>query len=447
MLDCVVVGAGLAGLSAALELVGRGKQVVVLEARERVGGRVESVLHDDQVIELGGQWLSPGNDAMLDLVQQAGLELTGPADGVLLIRSQGTVYRSEQAPDRGPSLSPFEMADLGQGVLRFRRLADRVVNDGAWALANGVWLAQPLIRWVKANLRTPAAQEAFGSVLRAAQGDGIEHPTLSQALAMNTNGTDLESLFAVSGGLQQRRVVGGLAQVGAYMAAQLGESLRLGTVVTRIEHDEHSVVVHTAGGDAFPARAVLVALPPWLGQRLEYDPPLPSWREDVVRRTSPGNVIKAMVIYSEPWWRASGLSGQMSADEGHVRVTFDVSDPDGPGVLTGFFEGIEAVTLSKRTSTLRERAFVDDLAAVFGDDAHRPHVYIDRDWAAEEFSRGCHGAHFSPGVWSVNGQLLAEPQGLVHFAGAEYAARFNGYLEGAVRSGRDEARAILRELA
>lgn len=446
VLDCVVIGAGLAGLTAATELVDRGLDVTVLEARQRVGGRVETVQHDGQVVDLGGQWVSPGHHLMLDLVQAAALELISPQEGDLLIRSQGEVYRSQAVPERNHSLTPFEMADLGQGILRFRRLAVRMVSDLAWAAANSAWLAQPLARWVRANLRTPAAQADFTGVLAAANGHGVDQIELSGALDLTNRGVDLESLFTVSGGLKHRRVLGGMAQLVEYLADGLGEHIQLGQVVIGIERGGAQVAVHTASGDRVCARRALVTLPPWLADPLGYDPPLPQWRAEVTHRTSPGNVIKAAAIYAKPWWRALGLSGQMSADEGPVRVTFDISDPGGRGVLMGFFEGAEAVALAGQATEERERVFVAALAEIFGAETTAPHGYIDRDWALERFTGGSHGAHFSPGVWTVNGQLLAEPVGLVHFAGSEYAAKSNGYLEGAVRSGLDEARVIARAL-
>ncbi len=446
MLDCVVIGAGLAGLVAADDLVVRGKQVIVLEARDRVGGRVQSSWVDGQLVESGAQWLSPGNEQMHELVREAGAELVGPQEGSLLIRSQGSVVRSQQSSGRGRSLSPFETADLGQGVARFRRLAQRISSDPTWAAANQTWLAQPLSRWIKTNLRTPAAQHDFSSALSTVLGALSSDIALGAALKAGESGVDLESLFTVSGGLKLRRVVGGMHQLTEHLADQVGDRLQLKTTVTGIEQSADTVIVHTAAGDQIEARFALVTMPPWLALQLDYLPQLPKWRYDTLARTTPGAAIKAVVIYETPWWRESGLSGQMSADEGTIRTTFDVTDPGGPGVLTGMLGGSEAVKMSRLGSEARERALINSLAAVFGPIARQDHKYLDHDWLADPFTQGCHTPHFSPGIWSMSGQLLAEPDGRVHFAGAEYAAKFNGYLEGALRSGREEAKAIARRL-
>ena len=441
-----MIGAGFAGLAAADDLIARGKRVVVLEARDRVGGRVQAMQLDGRFLDCGGQWITPGNEYMTQLVRQAGLELVGPQDGSLLIRSGGSVVRSQQQSATAQSLSPFETADLGQGVVRFRRLSERVVSDPTWTTTNKTWLNQPLSRWIKTNVRTPAAQQKFASALDGVLGTEDSDITLGAALRAARNGVDLESLFTVGGGLKLRRVLGGMHQLADHLSDQVGDRIQFGVQVTGISHSAAGVVVRTLGGEQIEARTALVTLPPWLAMQLDYSPELPEWRYQTVSRTSPGAAIKAFVVYRTPWWRESGLSGQTSADEGTIRATFDLTEPGGPGVLTGMFGGPAAVAMSQAGAAAREQAFVDALASVFGQVARQPHSYADYDWYADPFTRGSNTPHFAPGIWSMNGQLLAEPDGPLHFAGAEYAHKFNGYMEGAIRSGRAEARAIAREL-
>lgn len=130
-----------------------------------------------------------------------------------------------------------------------------------------------------------------------------------------------------------------------------------------------------------------------------------------------------------------------------MRVTFDTSDPASErGILMGFFEGAEAATLTKFSASMRERVFRDALVTVFGEQAATPLEYLDHDWGADPFTKGSHGAHFAPGLWSVTGQQLGARFGRVHFAGAEYASKFNGYMEGAVRSGTDTAAQVVMQL-
>lgn len=449
MLDCAIIGAGLAGLVAAQHLADRGLKVVVLEARDRVGGRVENkTLSDGSYVELGGQWIGPGFDALLEIIDGLGLETIGlPAAGNLAIRLRGKSLSVPSSED-GRTLTPFEVSDLGQGLLRLRRLAERLRDDPAWRKANDAWLGQDLRRWVSTNLRTEGAQRRFAEVYQAAFGAMPKGATLLEGLHQVNSGPDLESMLASNGGLHQKRVAGGMAAVADALAEKLGDVVRLGKEVVRVEHDDASARIILADGEVIEAKQVISTLPPRLAVALPHEPALPDWRAEAADKVSAGNVIKAFLIYERPFWRELGLSGQSSADEGAVRVTFDTTSGDSErGHLMGFFEGADAASLARRSSTLRERAFVDSVVRTFGEVARNPVTYIERDWASEKFTGGCHGAHFAPGVWTTQGPVLARPEGVLHWAGAEYASRFNGYLEGAVRSGREVAAAVARNLA
>lgn len=449
MLDCAIIGAGMAGLVAAQHLADRGLKVVVLEARDRVGGRVENkTLSDGSYVELGGQWIGPGYDALLEIIEELGLETIGlPATGNLAIRLRGKSLNVPSSED-GQALTPFEVSDLGQGLLRLRRLAERLRDDPAWRRANDAWLGQDLRRWVSTNLRTGGAQRRFAEVYHAAFGAMPKGATLLEGLHQVNSGPDLESMLASNGGLHQKRVAGGMAAVTDALAAKLGDVVRLGQEVVRVEHDDASARLVLANGEVVEAKQVISTLPPRIAVALPHQPALPDWRGEAADKVAAGNVIKAFLIYERPFWRELGLSGQSSADEGAVRVTFDTTSGDSErGHLMGFFEGADAASLARRSPTLRERAFVDSVVRTFGEVARNPVTYIERDWAAEKFTGGCHGAHFAPGVWTTQGPVLARPEGVLHWAGAEYASRFNGYLEGAVRSGREVAAAVARNLA
>jgi len=186
-----------------------------------------------------------------------------------------------------------------------------------------------------------------------------------------------------------------------------------------------------------------VTVPPTLAGRLEYDPPLPSWRDQLTQRMPAGSVIKTYATYPEPFWRKDGLNGQAAADAGPVKVTFDNSPPSGrPGVLTGFLEGQDARAWARRSPAERREAVIGCFVRYFGDAAAMPDQYAERDWMAEEFTRGCYGAHFAPGTWTSYGQAWRAPAGRIHWAGAECAPQWNGYMEGAVRSGEATAEAV-----
>ena len=211
----------------------------------------------------------------------------------------------------------------------------------------------------------------------------------------------------------------------------------------RIEHAGNGVRVIARDGSEYRGDAVVVTLPPTLAGRLEYDPPLPSWRDQLTQRMPAGSVIKTYAIYPEPFWRNDGLNGQAVSDAGPVKVTFDNSPPSGrPGVLMGFIEGKEARILARRSEAERRDAVIGCFVRYFGQAAARPGQYVERDWMAEEFTRGCYGAHFAPGVWTSYGEAWRAPAGRIHWAGAECSPRWNGYMEGAVRSGEAAAESV-----
>jgi monoamine oxidase len=187
------------------------------------------------------------------------------------------------------------------------------------------------------------------------------------------------------------------------------------------------------------ARAI-VAIPPTIAGRIEYDPPLPARRDQLTQRMPQGAVIKTMAVYERPFWREDGLSGQATSDVGPARVTFDNSPPDGtPGVLLGFLEGRLARDWGERPAEARREAVLAGHVRLFGRSAARPVRYIERIWADEEWTRGCYGCLMTTGGWTEYGSALRAPVGCLHWAGAETATIWAGYMDGAVQSGERAA--------
>ncbi len=443
----LVVGAGLAGLAAARRLRDAGVDVLVLEARPRVGGRTEGGhTADGTPIELGGQWVGPTQTRMEALIAELGLE-TFPTynTGRHVVRLGGR--QTQMASNRGavPKLSPFVLADLFQGLTRFKRLADRVPLEKPWAAPRAVELdGQTFETWIRRNLRTKTARDYFRVATEAVFSAEASNLSALHALFYAHSGTDLEGLLSTDRGAQQDRVVGGSIRISERLAADLGGRIRLGSPVRRIEQGEPGVSVTTRSDGVFEAQRVIVTLPPTLAGRLEYAPVLPSWRDQLTQRLPAGSVIKVYAVYDDPFWRRDGLTGQAASDQGPIKVTFDNSPPGGsPGILMGFIEASDGRAVARLSLEERRAAAVSCFVRYFGPRAADPIEYLERDWMAEEFSRGCYGAHFTPGVWTDFGPALTEPVGRIHWAGAECSSVWNGYMEGAVRSGEQTADDVL----
>jgi monoamine oxidase len=251
----------------------------------------------------------------------------------------------------------------------------------------------------------------------------------------------------VQNGAQQDRILGGSQVICLRMAEELGQAVRLNAPVRRIEQSSAGVRVLGEAGAVEGARAIVTA-PPALAARIVYDPPMPAYRDQLTQKAPAGSVIKCMVIFDSPFWRDQDLTGQVGSDTGPVKVTFDNSPPDGsPGVLLVFLEGNAARELGRASFSDRRQAVLRCLARYFDDRALSPRDYLDKDWSADEWTRGCYGAHFPPGVWTAFGPALSQPVGHIHWAGAETATVWNGYMDGAVQSGERAAAECLAALA
>jgi monoamine oxidase len=444
--DVVVVGAGLAGLVAARELRRHGREVVVLEARDRVGGRtINHAIGEGKVVELGGQWIGPGQDRIKALIAELGLETFNTYDqGSHLFEHRGRLQR--YSGDL-PKAAPHALADIAISLTRLERMARSVPPEAPWTAAKAKkWDAQTLDTWMRRNVRTRLGRVFVEIVCEAVWAADPADVSLLHFLAYTNSGGGLERLISTGGGAQESRIAGGSQLIALRLADDLGDAVVLSAPVRTIEHGDG---VRVNGSEvSVRAQRVIVALSPTLAGRLMYEPALPAHRDQLTQRVPQGSVIKCMAIYDEPFWRADGLSGQAASDVGPTKIVFDNSPPDGrPGVLLGFLEGSQARALGRWSDDERRRAVLSCFGRLFGPGAARPIDYADKNWAAEEWTRGCYGAFMSPNTWTAFGDALREPIGPIHWAGAETAVRWMGYMDGAVSSGERAAAEALQALS
>jgi len=442
--DVLVVGAGFSGLSAARALLDAGRDVVVVEARDRVGGRAYTErLPEGGYVDLGGQWIGPTQDAMKALVRELGAE-TFPtfAEGrhVLALTKKRALYRGTI-----PKLSPLALFELGRTMFALERMAKKVDLARPWETPDARRLdSTTLATFLDAKMRTRAARAVIDAGLETDFACTAGEISLLHALFYIKSGTSLECLISTEGGAQEARVVGGMQPLAEALAAPLGERVLLGHVVRAIEQDARGVTVRFTDGRTREASRVIVAIPPTLAGRIEYSPSLPARRDQLTQRMPMGTVIKTIAIYERPFWRERGLSGQAVFEDGPVQVSFDTTPKGGaPGMLVGFCLADRARALLDRTTEERAPLVLESFARAFGDEARRPLRYLDHSWAEEPFSRGCYVGLLSPGAWTGYGAALAAPCGRIHWAGTETSTRWNGYFEGAVLAGRRAAAEVL----
>lgn len=436
--EVAVVGAGLAGLVAARQVRAAGASVAVLEARERVGGRLLNAdIGDGAVVEIGGQWVGPTQDRVLSLLDELGIETFPTHDhGESVLELGGTLKRYAGTI---PRVGPLVLLDIAQTRFRLERLARRVETERPWE-APARLDDRTLADWLATGMRTRAAREMMRVAGRTIWGAEPEELSLLHALFYLRSAGGLDVMLDVEGGAQQWRVEGGSHRIAGLIAGELGDAVRLGAAVDAIKDEGNGAVVFVEGAEAVRAQSVIVAVPAPLRGRIAFEPALPEASARVATSMPFGRLIKCAAVYERPFWRDAGLSGEALSDAGPATLTFDNSPPGGsPGVMLGFVGGADAGAHAALGETERRERVLSCFARLFGPEALEPRRYLEQDWAAEDWSAGGPTFILPPGAWSAAGPGLRKPVGPIHWAGSETATRWAGFMDGAVRSGERAA--------
>jgi monoamine oxidase len=442
--DVVVVGAGFAGLTAARELVGLGHDVVVLEGRDRVGGRSATTTIAGAPVDLGATFVGPTQHAVLALAAELGCE-TVPTyrRGKNLIRWRGRVrsYRSTV-----PRLSIIELLDVSRIQWRFERLCRHVPVQEPWTAPTAHRLDDmTLERWLRSVHAGASTRDLMAIMARVTWGCEPDAVSMLHAVRYVKAAGGIGRMLDVEGGAQQDRFPAGTQQIALRMADELGSRVALNAVVGRIDRAEDGGLGVECDRGRVTAKRVIVAVPPEHRSGIAFDPPLPAEYEKLAGHWPQGRLSKAYAAYDTPFWRAGGCSGEALSDEGPVFITFDVSPgDDGPGVLLGF---TDARSFDPLPAADRRDRVLSGFAGLFGDAALRPIDYVDHRWGAEEFAPGGPTAAVPPGSWTAYGPWLRQPVGGIHWAGTETADEWTGFLDGAVRSGQRAAAEVHRQLS
>jgi monoamine oxidase len=455
--DVVVVGAGFAGLTAAREVARAGRSVIVLEARKRVGGRVLNGTVGDEISERGATFAGPTQNHILALADEVGVP-TFPSfnEGQAVYFADGErMLYSDNTPLGAAPPDPMLVPDIVQATLRVDEMSTQVPVDAPWTSSSAdLWDGQTLETWVRAN---SASGERFRRIIATLTRPvfGAEARDLSLLFVLffiaasgdeNNPGT-LERNINTRDGAQMFRFEGGTQLIALRLAAELGRRrIIMRSPVHSIRQGSGGVTVDSSRAVVRAKRAI-VAIPPTLAGRIRYEPILPDARDQLVQRLPQGSLTKIAVVYPRPFWRDQGLTGFTTSLNGPVNVTYDDSPPDGsPGIIIGFIGGDEARRHVRRSSSERRDAVVRNLAQYFGPEALNAQQYIETNWATQRWSRGGPVGILGPGTLTEYGPAIREPVGRIHWAGTETSTYWNGYMDGAVRSGKRAAAEVIAEL-
>lgn len=443
--DAVVVGAGLSGLVAARKLAEAGASVRVIEARERVGGRLFARTIDGATFDVGGQWVGPTQHRVLRLAEELDAQTFPTYCAGKKVQSLGgeiTTYGGSI-----PKVSPLALVQLEVALRILDRLSKRVLVERPWASPSAeTWDSLTLEAWKRRFLRSAHVRSLVDVAVRVVFGAEPCEISLLYFLQYANAGGGFLRLIEIEGGAQQSRFVDGAASLPVRLAARLGERVVLGEPVHALNDDGEAVQVITSR-DEVRARYVVVALPPLLAGRIQYGAGLPAAREQLVQRFPMGATTKIIATYPRPFWRDRGLSGEAVSDTGAISVVFDncISDA-GPFALVGFVVGQAARRWSTLSAIEQRKAVQAELERLFGREAGAPLEVVVQDWSRETWTRGCPVGLLAPGVLTTCGEALRTPVGRIHWAGTETATTWTGYMEGAAQAGERAANEVLARL-
>jgi monoamine oxidase len=440
--DVVVVGAGFAGLCAARAVAAAGRTVAVLDARDRVGGRVKPGRIAGQTVDLGGMWVGPSQARLMALLKDYNIRTTPQLTaGTGITELLGRRYLGE-GEEMG--LPAEDDAAYGAFMDKVRALVAQVPAEAPWTAPRAAeWDRVTMAEWISEEIASPSIREMARLMVRGLFTVEPEELSLLFFLYYVRSGNSLEELWGEEDAAQAFHVPGSMHQLAGRIGADLRDRLVLGSPVSAIAQDGAGVTVVADSGRWRAGRAI-VAVPLPLAGRIRYDPPLPARRDALTQRSPMGAVIKYWVAYREPFWRRRGMNAMVTSDSPPTDGFFDASPPDSSvGLLVGFIEARSALQWTGRPMDERRSLIVGRVAELLGPEGADATDYVDCDWPSDPWTRGCYGANMGPGVLTSLGPALREPCGLVHWAGTETSPAWSGYIEGAIRSGERAAAEVL----
>ncbi len=436
--DVVVIGAGAAGTMTATNLVKAGKSVVLLEANDRIGGRLKRGEIAGQPIDLGGQWVGPSQTKAIEVAKELGLK-TYPTNvsGAFLIEHGGKMFK-------GFGLPTQDMTEFFAVVGAIDKMGAEIPLDARWTAPHAAeWDALTTQTWIEQTAKSAVVRDVMRAIVQAVFSVEPSQLSLLEFLWYMKSGQGFNDITGTAGGAQQDLFEKAFVSVPELLAKNLGDRVVLACPVRKISQDDKGVTVIADKG-AWQAERVVITAPPPSVARIEFDPVLPYLRRGLQQRMPMGAVIKCFVAYEKPFWREQGYSGQATLCSAEYGTFFDTTAPGNKhGVLSGFFDGAPAMRWADRTPEERRAQVLHDVAIAFGDAAKNPIDYVEQVWPKEPWSIGGYTSVATPGTMTIFGPALTAPVGRIHWAGTETSDIWSGYVDGALRSGDRVAKEVL----
>ena len=435
--DVLIVGAGLSGLRAAQLIQQAGLSANVLEARDRVGGRMLSRrLEDGTTIDLGAQWINPYQKRMYALVQRYNLKMIErhtKGDSIV-----GFGKHFQRMSGTTPPISLISKLDLLQISWRIDRMAHQMSVTEPWQYR----LAEQLDSisfdvWLEKNTFTKEARAYWRYVVEAGTCASCEQFSALEVMHQ----------IATIGGLKELEnadyafLAEGVGAIAQNMADELGDIVHLSVPVRSLLYDGQLVRAITDKGE-FSGKRVILALPPQLLAKISFDGGL----ADSLARRLPegyasrsqnivlGQIIKHVVVYERAWWRDLGLNGSADTPKEPIEFMADSSNDAGsPGVLVAFSSATHATSLSQIDEESRKSIVLTHIQKILGKAPVPVKHFNSMDWISEPWSCGGYGSRRAIGGW-IDRQNPNTPCDPIHFAGTETATEWRSYMEGALQS-------------
>jgi monoamine oxidase len=465
ILDVIVVGAGVSGLTSARSLCARGLNVLVLEAQPHFGGRLQRLQVGSKGrripgavpgwIDLGGQWAGFTQTKTLDYARDLNIPTFPiPSGGNDTFFYEGRLSRHSHAWPSTPydnkdlerpwpdlDILQHDRDDVVATWLKIEALAKTINPASPWTHPNARELdTMTIATWLQSNAGTPIAAWWVDVVARNWGGNGafeagsasMLHFAWAQRVSPQSE-TPEALLFD-----------GGAGQFPPRLAASLPPgAVRTDEPVLLIRQSSSGVHVTTTK-NMYRGKAVIVAMPPHLTARIHYEPPLPAARDQLTQRAPMGAIIKALIVYDSPWWRQQDLSGYAIGKLDAIELVADSTNPrpGSPGVLATFLTGEAATKYGSVSLEERREAVLDDLVALLGVEAKEGMLeYHEGNWPANPWIGGAYSSFYTTGTWTQFGSHLRKPIGRIFWAGTEVSTEWPGYIHGAILSGETAAAA------